>query len=62
MMNLNFDIPTPRSCGDCKFGYTAKDGDFNWVLRCMIDGDLMSTFQDGRTKRHDDCPGTVDNE
>lgn len=24
-MNLNFDIPTPKSCGDCKFGYTDKN-------------------------------------
>ena len=59
-MNLNFDIPTPKSCGGCKFGYTDKnDKDHSWVIRCLINGDLESTFQDGRAHRHPDCPGTV---
>lgn len=60
-MNLNFNIPTPKSCDDCKFHYVDKnDKDHSWAIRCLICQDVEQNIQDARDKRSDKCIGTVD--
>ena len=60
-MNLNFDIPTPKCCADCPFGYADKnDKSGVWAMRCLCDPNISQTFSDGRAYRNPDCPGTVD--
>ena len=62
-MNLNFDIPTPKSCRECKFHYVDRNPkDFTYVLHCRVSPDVNETMQDATTGRSKNCIGTVDDD
>lgn len=57
-MNLNFDIPTPKCCRECKFHYVEIDH----MLHCRVSPDVNETMQDATTRRSANCIGTVDDD
>ena len=60
-MTLNFELPTPANCSECRFGtVVSKKGYGGWAYRCLVKGDLYMPVREGLKKRNDACPGRIE--
>lgn len=60
-MKFEFEIETPNSCIDCLFHTIDKlDRYGGWISRCLIDRDLKMAVKDSLERRHEKCPGRIE--
>lgn len=60
-MKFVFEIETPNSCIDCQFHTIDKlDRYGGWFSRCLIDRDLKMAVKDSLERRHEKCPGRIE--
>lgn len=60
-MKFEFEIKTPNSCIGCQFHTIDKlDRYGGWISRCLIDRDLKMTVKDSLERRHEKCPGRIE--
>lgn len=60
-MKFEFEIETPNSCIDCQFHTIDKlDRYGGWFSRCLINRDLNMAVKDSLERRHEKCPGRIE--
>ena len=59
-MHLEFDIPVPEICADCRIGYVmSKKGYNGWIIHCLADPSIDILAGDGIAIRDERCPGII---
>ena len=60
MMHMEFDIPVPETCAECRLGYVmSKKGYNGWIIHCLADPSINISAGDGIKIRNDRCPGII---
>ena len=60
-MKLNFELPTPNACVDCRFHYVSSAERYGgWSMQCLIDQSIRMTVSEGVRRRNEKCPGIVE--
>lgn len=60
-MKLNFELPTPNACVDCKFHYiTSSERYGKWTMACLIDSKIQIPVAEGVKQRNEKCPGVLE--
>lgn len=59
-MKVDFEMETPNSCIVCRFHTIDKMERYGgWISRCLIDRDLKMAIKDSLERRHEKCPGII---
>ncbi len=57
-MKLSFDIPTPKNCMECRFKLVTTEKRYGkWVIKCMIDPEVVMEPKKALEGRCQNCPG-----
>lgn len=59
-MHLEFDIPVPETCAECRIGYVMSKRGYNgWIISCLADPSISIPAGEGVKRRDERCPGII---